>query len=223
VKKIRWVGRCLRRGAGLVVPIVLSVCLGATATGAVAFDAVPRMVSAQGTVQAAFAPWDDVEALVVNVIADAQSQVLMQAYLLTSRKIATALIKAQQRGIDVRVLADDVQSRVASGKIGMIAAAGVPVWLETRYQSAHNKVIVVDADTANPAVVTGSFNFTWTAQHKNAENILIVRKNPQLAALYALNWQRHFTDATAYGSATASHTGSGPETVQALGGVRAQE
>lgn len=185
----------------------LAACLAILVPDAVAFDAAPRTVAARGTMQAAFAPWDDVEALVVDVIAGARSQVLMQAYLLTSRTIALALIAAQQRGVDVQILADDAQSRVASGKVGMIAAAGVPVWLETRYQNAHNKVIIVDAATPDPIVVTGSFNFTWTAQHKNAENILIVRKNPELAARYALNWQRHLTDATAYTSTAVPAVG----------------
>ena len=76
--------------------------------------------------------------------------------------------------------------------------AGIPVWLETRYQNAHNKIIVIDAGMPDATVVTGSFNFTWTAQHKNAENILIARSNPALAARYAANWERHRQDATPY-------------------------
>ncbi|HEX7645796.1 MAG TPA: phospholipase D family protein, partial [Noviherbaspirillum sp.] len=48
------------------------------------------------------------------------------------------------------------------------------------------------------AVITGSFNFTWTAQHKNAENLLIARNNPALAARYAMNWERHRADASPY-------------------------
>ena len=61
------------------------------------------------------------------------------------------------------------------------------MWTETKYQNAHNKVIVIDAATNEVVVITGSYNFTWSAQHKNAENILIVRRNPELAARYAAN------------------------------------
>jgi phosphatidylserine/phosphatidylglycerophosphate/cardiolipin synthase-like enzyme len=46
-------------------------------------------------------------------------------------------------------------------------------------------------------VITGSYNFTWSAQHKNAENVLILGKNPPLAARYASNLQRHRQDAQA--------------------------
>jgi phosphatidylserine/phosphatidylglycerophosphate/cardiolipin synthase-like enzyme len=155
--------------------------------------------SAQGSLQAAFAPWDNVEGLIVDAIAASGKQVLVQAYLLTSKKIATTLVAAWRRGVDVRVLVDAEQlEKTASKAVPALSAAGIPVWLETGYQNAHNKVIVIDPDDAGATVITGSFNFTWTAQHRNAENILIVRGNPALASRYAANWERHRQDALPY-------------------------
>jgi phosphatidylserine/phosphatidylglycerophosphate/cardiolipin synthase-like enzyme len=174
-------------------------CLAIGASDAQAFDAAPTAIAAHGTLQAAFAPWDNIEGLIADALGDAKKQVLVQAYLLTNKKIATALIAAQRRGVDVRVLADAEQfGKVESSKLPELARAGIPVWLETKYQNAHNKIILIDAGTADACVITGSFNFTWTAQHKNAENILIARKNPTLASRYALNWERHRQDATPY-------------------------
>jgi phosphatidylserine/phosphatidylglycerophosphate/cardiolipin synthase-like enzyme len=171
----------------------------AAALHAHAADASSPPVAAQGSLQAAFAPWDNIEELITDAIGGARKQVLVQAYLLTSKKIAYALIAAQRRGIDVRVLADAEQiGKTATSRVPDLAAAGVAVWLETRYQNAHNKIIVIDADTPSATVITGSYNFTWTAQHKNAENVLIVRKNPALATRYALNWERHRQDAVPY-------------------------
>ena len=165
-----------------------------------AFDASSSdPITAQGTLQAAFSPWDDIESLIIDAIDGANKQVLVQAYLLTSKKIAKALIAAQRRGVGVMVLVDAAQSaKVPSSKAHDLSLAGIPVWLETRYQNAHNKVIVIDAGTASATVITGSYNFTWSAQHKNAENILIAHGNPALAARYALNWERHRQDATPY-------------------------
>lgn len=179
-------------GIGLTLYAILS------ANVVLAFDAPPRPSAAQGTLQAAFAPWDDIEGIVIDVIDHAQAQVLMQAYLITNKKITASLIAAHRRGIDVQVLADANQSHENATKVPMLAAAGIPVWLETRYQNAHNKVIVIDAATTAATVVTGSFNFTWAAQHKNAENILIARSNPPLATRYARNWERQRQQAIAY-------------------------
>lgn len=178
--------------------LALVSCAFIPATVVLAFDALPGPSAAQGTLQAAFAPWDDIEGMVIDVIDHARAQVLMQAYLITNKKIAAALVAAHRRGVDVRLLADATQSHEDATKVPMLAAAGIPVWLETRYQNAHNKVIVIDAATPTATVVTGSFNFTWAAQHKNAENILIARNNLPLATRYALNWERQRQQATVY-------------------------
>lgn len=158
----------------------------------------PPVVAAQGTIQSAFAPWDDIEALIVGQLNAAQRQILMQAYLLTSRPITDALVAARKRGIDVRVLMDAGQlDKNSEDRLRQLRAAGIPVWLETDYRNAHNKVIIIDAALPTATVITGSYNFTWSAQHKNAENVLILGKNPPLAARYASNWQRHRQDAQA--------------------------
>lgn len=176
---------------------VVTCCLWVlNAAHAHAFDPGVRTAAAQGTLQAAFAPWDNVEKILTDEIGSAKKQILVQAYLLTSKKISGALIAAHRRGVDVQVLVDAEQlARVGSSKAHDLAKAGIGVWRETKYQNAHNKVIVIDAETPHPAVITGSYNFTWTAQHRNAENILIVRDNPALAARYVSNWNRHRQDA----------------------------
>lgn len=171
----------------------------AVAPSVQAFDPASPPIVAQGTLQAAFAPWDNVEGLIVDTIDTAKKQVLVQAYLLTNRKIVTTLIAAHRRGVDVQVLADAEQhARTGSSKLSELAAAGIEVRLETKYQNAHNKVILIDAATSGATLITGSFNFTWTAQHKNAENILLARRNPSLAYRYLLNWERHRQDAIPY-------------------------
>jgi phosphatidylserine/phosphatidylglycerophosphate/cardiolipin synthase-like enzyme len=179
---------------------VISCLIVATQT--YSFDSTSlrsQPVAAQGTLQAAFTPWDDVEGLIVESIDSAKKQVLVQAYLLTSKKIANALIAAHRRAIDVRVLVDAEQLvKGESSKVPELINAGIPVWLEKKYQNAHNKVIVIDPMTADAIVITGSFNFTWAAQHKNAENILIARSNPTLASRYAMNWERHQNDSSPY-------------------------
>jgi phosphatidylserine/phosphatidylglycerophosphate/cardiolipin synthase-like enzyme len=174
-------------------------CLAVALLAPVAQAADSSALPAQGQLQPAFAPWDDIDTLLVDVISQARRQVLVQAYLLTSKPLSAALIAAHRRGVDVQVMIDAQQlERVASSVAPALAAANVPVWLETKYQNAHNKVIVVDPGMPEAAVITGSFNFTWTAQHRNAENVLIVRDNPALAARYTANWERHRRDAVPY-------------------------
>jgi phosphatidylserine/phosphatidylglycerophosphate/cardiolipin synthase-like enzyme len=117
--------------------------------------------AASGNVQVAFTPWEDAEGMVIAAIREAQRQILVQAYVLTSRRIAAALIAARRRGVEVSVMMDREQAHADGSRVRELASAGIPVWLETRYAVAHNKVMIIDPTTRDPAVITGSFN--WTA------------------------------------------------------------
>ncbi len=159
----------------------------------------PAQIPARGTVQVAFTPWDNAEGVIVDCIRQARRQILVQAYSFTSRALANALIAAKRRGVDVQVLADREQTFGGeASRIPELEQAGIPVMLEVRYQSAHNKVMVIDTGTADAAVVTGSYNWTYAAQNKNAENVLILRHDDAVANAYAANWRRHYADALPY-------------------------
>ena len=160
----------------------------------------PAPVQLNGaSAQILFTPWDDAEGAIVAAIRGARKQLLVQAYTFTSRAVARALIEAKARGVDVRITADQGEAeRFEVGRIGELAAAGIPVWVETRYQSAHNKVMVIDAGEPGAAVITGSYNWTFAAQRVNAENVVIIRGAPEFAARYKSNWERHQADAVAY-------------------------
>lgn len=180
-------------------PAVLALCLAAAP--AAAQRAVPpaQPFPASGTVQVAFAPWEDAEGLVVEAIAGAERQVLVQAFSFTSRRIAAALVAARRRGVEVLVTADREQTVTGAGnRIRELAGAGIPVWLETRYVAAHNKVMIIDAGTREATVVTGSFNWTAGAQRRNAENVLVLRRNRELAQAYEANWRRQQALASPY-------------------------
>lgn len=147
-----------------------------------------------------FSPWDDAEGALLGVLAKASKSIHMQAYLLTSRPIAKALLAAHQRGVRVQLLADQQMALKNGEQLDLLASAGVEVALETRYAAAHNKLVLVDATLPQAVVITGSYNFTWSAQARNAENLLVLRGEQELARRYLANWQRHQRDAIPYAS-----------------------
>lgn len=157
------------------------------------------VIPSQGTVQVAFPPWDDAESLLLEALSRAQREILVQAYLLTSRPIAASLIAAKQRGLAVKVLADARQHGDNPGSLlAALVDKGIPVWLETRYRNAHNKIMLIDEGTKEVMIVTGSYNFTRSAQHANAENLLFIRGNAALARQFRQNWERHRNDASEF-------------------------
>lgn len=154
---------------------------------------------ARGTVQVLFSPWDDAEGALLKVIGDARRSIHVQAFVLTSRNIGRALGEAARRGVRVEVLADAEQVlRNERSMIHTLHDSGIPVWLEVRYASAHNKIMLIDAEGKKPVVVTGSYNFSFSAQARNAENLVILRGNAPLARAYLENWRRHQAEALSY-------------------------
>ena len=109
-------------------------------------------VSAKGKVEIAFSPWNDPEAVLLKAIGEARERILVQAYLFTSKPLARALIDANRRGVKVEVMLDAEMNRPASPSVlPTLLAAGIPVAVETRYNIAHNKVMIFDPDSPRRA------------------------------------------------------------------------
>jgi phosphatidylserine/phosphatidylglycerophosphate/cardiolipin synthase-like enzyme len=131
-----------------------------------------------------FSPNGGCTQAIVEEVGKAKKNVLVQAYSFTSDTIAEALVAAKKRGVDVEAILDKTDRGSA---VDIIVDAGIPTYMDPMHAIAHNKVIVIDGQT----VLTGSFNFTPSAENRNAENLLVVRDQP-IAAKYAANWQTHF-------------------------------
>jgi phosphatidylserine/phosphatidylglycerophosphate/cardiolipin synthase-like enzyme len=74
-----------------------------------------------------------------------------------------------------------------------VAKAGIPVKIDSAHDIAHNKIMIIDGEI----VITGSFNFTLSAEDKNAENLIIIR-DKALAEKYIKNWQVHWEHSEVY-------------------------
>lgn len=157
---------------------------------------------AEGTVEVFFTPWDDAEGALLRAVRQARRSVRVQAYLLTSRNFVRALTEARARGLAVQVLADqEMASRGENSLLPQLHAEGIDVRLEVRYAAAHNKIVLIDAEGDDPVVVTGSYNYSYSAQARNAENLVLMRGAKPVAAAYLGNWLRHRDDAVPFAPA----------------------
>jgi phosphatidylserine/phosphatidylglycerophosphate/cardiolipin synthase-like enzyme len=140
----------------------------------------------QAQVTACFTPQDDCASLLQQSIEMARTRIRVLAYELTDRSVINALIGAKRRGVDVQAVLDRVNQRGLNGREGsatILAAAGIPVWIDRPAGIEHNKTMVIDDDL----VIGGSYNFTYSAQHRNAENMTLTR-SPIVARWYLDYW-----------------------------------
>lgn len=136
-------------------------------------------------VEVLFTPGDDVEGYLARRIGEARDRIDMQAYLFTDPRIARALLGALHRGVQVEIVGD--ARRAADGGLPWLrtlARAGAHVYLDAAARASHNKIVILDGDRAEAAVVTGSYNFTRSAQTRNAENVVVISGNRALTDRY---------------------------------------
>lgn len=122
----------------------------------------PVLIS-DSEVATCFTPPSGCGAVIANQISKAQESIYVQAYGFTSGEITKALINANNRGVKVRVLLD-------KSNIG------------AKYSKMRD---------LRKAVITGSFNFTTSADIRNTENVIIVQNKP-LAQKYLQNWHARY-------------------------------
>jgi len=148
-----------------------------------------------------FSPHGGCTEAVVRAVKGAQKQVLVEAYSFTSEPIAMALIEAEKRGVDVEVILDKSQEQARGTEADLISERGIPTYIDSAYRIDHDKVMIIDGTK----VVTGSFNFTKSAEDFNAENLLVISNDRPLADQYAVTWKQHLAQSHPFHPGKSHH------------------
>jgi phosphatidylserine/phosphatidylglycerophosphate/cardiolipin synthase-like enzyme len=138
-----------------------------------------------------FSPNGGATDAILEGVSGAKRTILVHAYLLYSTRLAGALVRAHQRGVQVHIILDAHAQphHPPAPPVAHLVAAGIAVSLDARHAWAHDKVMILDG----AIVITGSYNWTnWTvaAEQQNGENLLVIR-DPRLAGVYTENRWRH--------------------------------
>ena len=147
-------------------------------------------------VTSCFTPAEACASEIIEKIEHSKSEIRVQAFEFTSEPIAAALVDAHRRGIDVAVILDkSAESNVPyrHKDADLFAHSGIPVSVDFRPRIAHNKVMIVDRHI----VITGSYNFTASAERRNAENVTFI-ESKEVAARFLSNWNSRSRASRAY-------------------------
>jgi phosphatidylserine/phosphatidylglycerophosphate/cardiolipin synthase-like enzyme len=139
-----------------------------------------------------FSPGGQAQQLVLSVIDNTQKTLDVAAYSFTSKPIAQAIVAADKRGVEVRVMVDEKANSERYSAVNYLANQRVNVRKNSNYAIMHNKFIIADGIN----VETGSFNYTAAANKSNAENALLIANDPQLASQYHKEFNRLWDEST---------------------------
>lgn len=117
-----------------------------------------------------FSPNGGCQQAVISEIKKATQTIDIAMYYLSSRDIAQALVKAQGKNVRVRIVLDQSQEIESASKSGYLIKRGFQIRYHLGFGLMHNKFAIIDGKL----LITGSFNWTLTAEERNEENLLII-------------------------------------------------
>ena len=117
-----------------------------------------------------FSPNGGCQEAIVLEISKAKKTIDVAMYYLTTREIAQELVKAKEKGVAIRIFLDQSQEHASYSKSRYLMKRGIEVRFYVGSGLMHNKFAIID----NKTLITGSFNWTATADRENQENLLIM-------------------------------------------------
>ncbi len=140
-----------------------------------------------------FSPSDGTNAKIIEKINTATTDLCVATMQFTRTDLANALTNASLSGVTVYVLVNDSSSSTTWS----ILDSGLPQGHLAQYQSSgimHHKYAIIDPTDFNsdPMVVTGSHNWTTSADTKNDENTVIIHDST-IANIYYQEFSPRFT------------------------------
>ncbi len=141
-----------------------------------------------------------IENKLIEKIDNAKSSIEVAVFEFDIESVAQALIRAKNRGVDVKVVYDN-EHTADDPQINELIKAGIETVPDNRSAYMHNKFFVFD----NICVWTGSFNISMNAAYRNNENAFYFCSDKA-----AKNYSTEFTEMFSgnFGPSSASNSPS---------------
>ena len=114
-----------------------------------------------------------------TLIKEAKHYIYIPTFVLTEERIANELIKAKERGVDVKIIMDALNASIRHTKHNELRLGGVLVKTENYAGKMHSKSMIID----DKYTIIGSMNFSNSGENKNDENLIVI-KDSDIAKFY---------------------------------------
>ncbi len=127
----------------------------------------------QVRIESYFSPSDETNCHILEALKSANDHVEIGLLLLTHEDLIDEIVNLFQNGVEVRVILEDEAS--SSMAVARLKQAGIPLVTHDFAPIFHHKYAIIDEGNpdSDPQVISGSHNWTWSADNINDENTLI--------------------------------------------------
>jgi mitochondrial cardiolipin hydrolase len=143
--------------------------------------------------EAVFARNRSIAEVIENLVASSHASIDAAVHRLNSQRLARALARARERGVDVRLVLDRSKFEKSQATRRLLSASGLPFRLACGRDGGESKMHHKFALLDNRVVITGSYNWTFASEARNHENILLLRE-PGLVDTFRREFDALWTD-----------------------------
>ena len=124
-------------------------------------------------VESYFSPTDNTTAEIAAEIDQADNDVSFALLTFTNNTLGTAMLDAFNRGVDLRGIIDNINDQ--GSEYSFLSDRGLNVTPDFTTAQTHHKYCIIDGFDSNsdPVLVTGSHNWSASAETRNDENTLL--------------------------------------------------
>jgi len=146
-------------------------------------------------VESYFSPSDNTNQHLIDAMRTAENDLYVETMLITRSDLASAIIDAYDRGANVHVItnAESDNATFVNDALESSLPGGKFVFDDNKSGILHHKLAIIDAfkTDSDPQVITGSHNWSNSANERNDENTLIIH-NAEIANQYIQQFASRF-------------------------------
>ena len=135
-----------------------------------------------------FSRTEDTSSILQYWIDRANETIRLMVMCITQDELAEALVEAHNRGIDIDIYIDNLYVSSSGSDFSYLQDAGIDIRSDDRSAYMHHKVMIID----DHIVVTGSYNWSASAEDRNDENTIIL-DSISIAEIYMEEFNRLWT------------------------------
>jgi phosphatidylserine/phosphatidylglycerophosphate/cardiolipin synthase-like enzyme len=138
-----------------------------------------------------FSPSDRTTAHIVENVYTAEMEILFATFSFTKDEIGDAVVDIFSNNIPVRGMIENISD--PGVEIDYLNSVGIDCRPHAITGDLHHKYAVIDANGSDPKVITGSHNWSVSAETANDENTLVLH-DERLASLFKAEFEKRWQE-----------------------------
>lgn len=146
-------------------------------------------ISSLAKTEVYFSLSDNPQKEIIKNINQAEAFINIAMYIFTDKEIALPLVKAHERGVKVRLYLDKDQVDYKYSQSRFLVQKGLKTRISSNNYIMHHKFAIID----NRLLLTGSYNWTFSANNRNDENLVVI-DDPEIIEIFQNQFEKLWFD-----------------------------